>query len=72
MSRASGAKPLTPREAQVLRSVVEGHSNKEIAGESGCSASAVKGILQQLFRKSGTGTRGQLVRVVSEQYRDQI
>ena len=65
-------KLLTPREAQVLRFVVEGHSNKKIAGEMGCSESAIKGILQQLFHKSGTGTRSQLVRVVLEQYRDQI
>ncbi len=70
--RAERHKPLTAREAQVLRSVVEGHSNKQIAGELGCSEPAVKGILQQLFRKSGTGTRSQLVRVVLEQYRDQI
>jgi two-component system nitrate/nitrite response regulator NarL len=70
--RGAPYKPLTPREAQVLRFVVEGHSNKEIAGEMDCSESAVKGILQQLFRKSGTGTRSQLVRVVLEQYRDRI
>ena len=68
--RSERYKPLTPREAQVLRFVVEGHSNKEIAGELDCSESAVKGILQQLFRKSGTSTRSQLVRVVLEQYRD--
>jgi DNA-binding NarL/FixJ family response regulator len=70
--RSAPYKPLTPREAQVLRFVVEGHSNKEIAGEMDCSESAVKGILQQLFHKSGTGTRSQLVRVVLEQYRDRI
>jgi two-component system, NarL family, nitrate/nitrite response regulator NarL len=70
--RSTPYKLLTPREAQVLRFVVEGHSNKEIAGELDCPGSAVKGILQQFFHKSGTGTRSQLVRVVLEHYRDQI
>jgi DNA-binding NarL/FixJ family response regulator len=65
-------KPLTEREAQVLRFVVEGHSNKEIADGIGCSESAVKGVLQQVFHKTGTSTRSQLVRVVLEQYRDRI
>ncbi len=70
--RRAPYKPLTPREAQVLRFVVEGHSNKEIASEMDCSESAVKGILQQLFHKSGTGTRSQLLRLVLEHYRNQI
>jgi DNA-binding NarL/FixJ family response regulator len=65
-------KALTIREVEVLRLVMEGHANKQIAGELGCSESAVKGILQQLFHKSGTSTRSQLVRVVLEQYHDQI
>jgi DNA-binding NarL/FixJ family response regulator len=63
---------LTTKEKQVLRLVVEGHTNKEIAGELQSSEAAVKGILQQLFHKSGTTTRTQLVRLVLEQYRDQM
>lgn len=63
-------KSLTSREAEVLRLVMEGYANKEIAGELGCSEPAVKGIIQQLFHKSGTRTRSQLVRVVLEQYDD--
>jgi two-component system nitrate/nitrite response regulator NarL len=65
-------KALTAREIEVLRLVVEGHANKQIAHELGCSESSVKGILQQLFQKSGTRTRSQLVRATLEQYRDQI
>jgi two-component system, NarL family, nitrate/nitrite response regulator NarL len=61
-------KTLTSREAEVLRLVMEGYANKEIAGALGCSEPAVKGIIQQLFHKSGTRTRSQLVRVVLEQY----
>jgi two-component system nitrate/nitrite response regulator NarL len=65
-------KPLTLREAEVLRFVIEGQLNKQIAHELGCSESAVKGVIQQLFRKSGTSTRSQLVRAALEQYSGQI
>lgn len=61
-------KTLTTRETEVLRLVMEGYANKEIAAELGCSEPAVKGIIQQLFHKSGTRTRSQLLRVVLEQY----
>jgi two-component system, NarL family, nitrate/nitrite response regulator NarL len=63
---------LTPREVEVLRLVLEGRPNKEIAHELSCSESAVKGIVQQLFHKSGTSTRSQLVRAALDKYRDQI
>lgn len=61
-------KTLTTREADVLRLVMEGHANKEIAAELDCSEPAVKGIVQQLFHKTGARTRSQLVRVVLEHY----
>lgn len=61
-------KTLTTRETEVLRLVMEGYANKEIAGELGCSEPAVKGIIQQLFHKSGARTRSQLVRLVLEHY----
>ena len=64
-------KQLTEREASVLRLVVEGLENKEIGGELGCTEAAVKGILQQLFRKTGTRMRSQLVRFALE-YRTRI
>jgi two-component system, NarL family, nitrate/nitrite response regulator NarL len=65
-------KVLTAREIEVLRLILEGHANKQIAYELECSESSVKGIIQQLFQKSGTRTRSQLVRATLEQYRDQI
>lgn len=65
-------KTLTSREVEVLRLILEGHANKQIAHELECSESSVKGIIQQLFHKSGTRTRSQLVRATLEQYRDQI
>lgn len=61
---------LGTREAGVLRLVVQGLSNKEIASRMEISESAVKNTMQQLFAKSGVRTRGQLVRVALEQYRN--
>jgi len=60
------------RQRQVLRFVLEGLSNKEIAWRLQISESYVKAILQSLFQKTGVRTRGQLVRVAFEQYEDQL
>jgi DNA-binding NarL/FixJ family response regulator len=57
---------LTPREQNVLRSVFEGLTNKEIAYRLGVSQSSVKMTLQHLFDKMGVRTRGQLVRIAIE------
>ena len=63
---------LTHRDRQILRFLVEGLSNKEIAAQLQISESAVKASLQQLFAKTGVRTRSQLVRVAIEEYRDEI
>ncbi len=60
------------RQRKVLRFVLEGLSNKEIAWRLQISESYVKAILQSLFHKTGVRTRGQLVRVAFEQYEDQL
>jgi len=62
--------PLTDREMDVLRSLVQGLANKEIATRMEVSESTVKNTLQQLFAKTNVRTRAQLVRVALEQYRD--
>jgi DNA-binding NarL/FixJ family response regulator len=59
-------KSLTKREQQVLRSVFEGLTNKEIAVQLDVTESAVKATLQQLFHKTGVRTRSQLVRIALE------
>ena len=61
---------LNNRELDALRLVVQGLANKEIASRMGISESAVKNTLQQLFAKTEVRTRGQLVRVALEHYRD--
>jgi two-component system nitrate/nitrite response regulator NarL len=60
------------RQRKVLRFVLEGLSNKEIAWRLQISESYVKAILQSLFQKTGVRTRGQLVRVAFEQYEHQL
>jgi len=61
---------LNARESDVLRLVVQGLANKEIASRLKVSESAVKNTLQQLFAKTEVRTRSQLVRVALECYRD--
>jgi DNA-binding NarL/FixJ family response regulator len=70
---AEAANPaFSERQRKVLRFVLEGLSNKEIAWRLQISESYVKAILQSLFQKTGVRTRGQLVRVAFEQYEDQL
>jgi two-component system, NarL family, nitrate/nitrite response regulator NarL len=64
------APDLTERETAILRGVFEGLSNKEIADRMCVSESSVKGILQQLFKKTRVRTRSQLVRVALDRYKD--
>jgi len=61
---------LNSRELEVLRLVVQGLANKEIASRIAISESGVKNTLQQLFAKTEVRTRSQLVRVALERYRD--
>jgi DNA-binding CsgD family transcriptional regulator len=62
--------PLGDREMSVLRLVVQGLANKEIATHLEISESTVKNKLQQVFAKTSVRTRAQLVRVALERYRD--
>jgi len=63
---------LNARELEVLRLVVQGLANKEIAARMAISESAVKNTLQQLFAKTEVRTRSQVVRVALERYRDML
>jgi PAS domain S-box-containing protein len=61
---------LSGRETEVLRFLVQGLANKEIAARMDISESSVKNTIQQLFAKADVRTRAQLVRVALEDYRD--
>lgn len=71
-NQQSGGPSFNNRHRQAMRFVLEGLSNKEIAWRLQISESYVKATLQDLFEKTGVRTRGQLVRVVLEQYANQI
>jgi len=61
---------LNDRQVAVLRLVLEGLPNSEIASRLEMTPSAIKNALQQLFSKAEVKNRSQLVRVALEQYRD--
>jgi DNA-binding NarL/FixJ family response regulator len=69
---ADDRRNLTDRERDVLRGVFDGLANKEIATRLQVSESSVKAVLQQLFHKTGVRTRSQLVRIVLEQYSQEL
>lgn len=54
------AKPLTPREAQVVALVALGHHNKLISYELGLAFSTVRVLLQRAARKLGCRTRAEV------------
>jgi len=62
------ARPLTARQNEVLRGVLDGLTNKEIALNLKVSESSVKAVIQELFQKAGVRTRSQLVRIAIEKH----
>jgi two-component system nitrate/nitrite response regulator NarL len=69
---AADAPQFTERERFILRSLLQGLSNKEIADKQQTSESAVKASLQNLFNKLGVRTRSQLVLLTLDKYRSQL
>ena len=61
---------MTGREAAILRHLVQGLANKEIAARVEISESTVKQAMHRSFAKTGVRTRTQLVKVALEDYRD--
>lgn len=59
-------RPLTLRQSDVLRGILDGLANKEIAWKLKTSESSVKAVIQELFHKAGVRTRSQLVRIAIE------
>jgi DNA-binding NarL/FixJ family response regulator len=60
--------PLTPRQSEVLRGILDGLTNKEIAWNLKVSESSIKAVIQELFHKAGVRTRSQLVRIAIERH----
>ena len=57
---------LSPRELDVLRGLVRGASNKEIAREHGIAETTVKIHVQHILRKMGVGSRVHAAVLASE------
>lgn len=60
--------PLTERQRDVLRGILDGLTNKEIAWNLKVSESSIKAVIQELFHKAGVRTRSQLVRIAIERH----
>jgi DNA-binding NarL/FixJ family response regulator len=54
------ASRLTPRERQVLKMIVAGHSNREIAQQWTVSEETIKHHLTRIFDKAGVANRVEL------------
>jgi two-component system, NarL family, nitrate/nitrite response regulator NarL len=61
-------RPLTMRQSEVLRGILDGLTNKEIAAKLKTSETSVKAVIQELFQKAGVRTRSQLVRIAIEKH----
>jgi DNA-binding NarL/FixJ family response regulator len=71
-NQPQGRPKLTERDKTVLRFVLQGLTNREIAARLEISEGAVKASLRHVCDKLDVRTRAQLVRVALEQYRDQL
>lgn len=65
---SQSSRPLTARQGDVLRGILDGLANKEIAWKLKVSESSVKAVIQELFQKAGVRTRSQLVRIAIEKH----
>ena len=71
-SRPASVPKLDDRDKKVLRHILQGLTNREIAARLDVTEGAVKAALHHVFQKLGVRTRAQLVKVVLEQYRDEL
>lgn len=63
---------LTERDKTVMRGILQGLTNREIAGKLEISEGAVKASVRHVCEKLGVRTRSQLVKIALEQYKDQL
>lgn len=71
-SRPGSARKLDDRDRKLLRHVLQGLTNREIAARLEVTEGAIKAALHHIFRKLSVRTRAQLVKVALERYRDQL
>ena len=56
----------------MLRGILQGWTNRQIAGKLEISEGAVKASVRHVCEKLNVRTRSQLVKVALEQYKDQL
>lgn len=71
-AQAANGPAFTPLERRTLRLLVEGYTNKEIACRIESSEAAVKATIQRLFDKVGVRSRGNLIRIAVEEFRNEL
>ncbi len=71
-TRTSGRPTLTERDKTVLRYLLQGFTNREMAARLEVSEGAVKASLRHVCEKLSVRTRTQLVKVALEQFKDQL
>ncbi len=71
-SHAATGPRLTERDRTVLRFILQGLTNREIASRLEITEGAVKASLRQVFQKLSVRTRAQAVKIALEKYRDQL
>ena len=64
--RSAPSVVLTPRERDVVRGVIGGRTNREIAGELGLREQAVKNLLSTVYQKCHVRSRLELALFVVE------
>ena len=73
MDRSQPERPkLEERERTALRLLMKGMTNREIAANMSSTEGTIKALLHHVFQKLGVRTRAQLVKVLLEQYRDEL
>jgi two-component system, NarL family, nitrate/nitrite response regulator NarL len=71
-TRTARRATLTVRDKTVMRGILQGLTNREIAGKLEISEGAVKASVRHVCEKLSVRTRSQLVKVALEQYKDQL
>ena len=71
-TRTPNRATLTDRDKTVMRCILQGLANREIAAKLQISEGAVKASVRHACEKLGVRTRSQLVKIALEQYKDQL
>ncbi len=71
-TRAPKRASLTERDRTILRCILQGLTNREIATRIEISEGAVKASVRHVCEKLNVRTRSQLVKITLEQYKDQL